>query len=71
MNYARLLLKLGQAERAADLFEVYRGRDLFADAELTEVERILCAIDWAKASKDAGRGRKTRYRDHEIISTNA
>jgi len=55
LTYARLLLKIGKAERAANIFEVYRGDDLFAESGLNELQRVVFALDWAKASKDAGR----------------
>lgn len=55
---AKLLLSVGEAERAADLFEIYRGNNLFAEAELDDLRRVQFAIDWAKATKDAGRARK-------------
>ncbi|MBZ5689854.1 MAG: TIR domain-containing protein [Acidobacteriia bacterium] len=54
----KLLLLIGDAERAADVFEVYRGDDLFGDEGLDDLHRVLFAIDWAKATKDAGRARK-------------
>jgi nucleoside phosphorylase len=55
---ARLFMLIGEAERAADLFELYRGSDLFAGEELDELRRIEFALDWAKAAKDSGRARK-------------
>jgi hypothetical protein len=56
--HAHLLLHMGEAGQSADLFEAYRGLDLFDQLELTEIERFNFALDWAKATKDAGRARQ-------------
>jgi predicted phosphohydrolase len=54
---AHLLLLMGEAGKAADLFEAYRGSDLFDHLGLSEIERFNFALDWAKATKDIGRAR--------------
>jgi len=56
---AHLLLQIGEARQAADIFEIYRsGSDLFGQLGLSEKKRFSFALDWAKATKDAGRGRQ-------------
>jgi hypothetical protein len=62
---ARLLLLMGEARQAADLFEAYRGPDLFDQMGLDEMERFNFALDWAKATKDMGRARQMHS---ELIS---
>ena len=52
---ASLALRHSQAELALELFELERGDELFADSDLTALERLGAAQDWAKAAKDAGR----------------
>lgn len=56
--HAHLLLRMGEAGQSADLFEAYRGSDLFDQLDLTKMERFNFALDWAKATKDAGRARQ-------------
>jgi hypothetical protein len=55
---AHLLLRIGEARQAADIYEIYRGSDLFDQLGLSEEKRFNFALDWAKATKDAGRGRQ-------------
>jgi nucleoside phosphorylase len=55
---ARLNLRLGNALKAAQTFDTYKGDHLFADLGLTDLERITFALEWAKAMKDAGNARE-------------
>jgi hypothetical protein len=65
---AQLNLRIGKALKAADIFDAWRGDNLFADLGLNYLDRISFALDWAKASKDAGRARE--YHDEIINSYN-
>jgi TIR domain/Calcineurin-like phosphoesterase len=65
LMYAHLLLRIGEARRAADIFEAHRGNNLFNLLGLDERERFDRALDWAKATKDAGRARQMH---DEILS---
>jgi len=54
---AHLLLRIGEARQAADLFDS-GATDLFDELGLDDRERFNFALDWAKATKDAGRARR-------------
>lgn len=52
--YAGMLLRLGSAEEALNLLEVYRGEDFFGSLGLSPEERVEAIQDWAAAAKAAG-----------------
>jgi nucleoside phosphorylase/tetratricopeptide (TPR) repeat protein len=54
LSHARLLLAIGRAWKAAEIFDLYRGEDNFADLGLDELTRINVILSWCKALKDAG-----------------
>jgi len=51
---ARLMGRTGRAQQATQLFDLYRGDNLFADTGLDERARLESALDWARAVKEAG-----------------
>jgi nucleoside phosphorylase len=57
LTHASLLLKIGEAGQAADMFEAYLWPDIFDSIGLSPHERLGFALEWAKASKDASRAR--------------
>jgi len=60
--HANLLLRLDQPRQAFDLFELYRAQsDLFGEAGLGDKDRIRCVLDWARAAKATGQGRRLHH----------
>lgn len=51
---AKILARIGKNRQAVQLFDIYRGKHLFEDMGLDEVDRIDAAMSWAKALKDSG-----------------
>src|SRR6185503_12227301 len=55
LTHAGLLLRIGEAGQAADIFEAYLWPDIFDSIGLSPRERLGFGLEWAKATKDAGR----------------
>jgi len=55
LMHARVLLRAGDAAQAADIFDLYRGDNLFGEYGLSQAERLACALEWAMALKNARR----------------
>ena len=56
---AKILARAGKANQAVQLFDLYRGDNLFGDLGLDEIDRIDAAMSWAKAVKESGAARQS------------
>ena len=55
--HGSLLLQLGQAGAALAMLDLYRGDAAFKHEGISDPQRMMFTLNWAKAVKDAGQGR--------------